>query len=98
MGHFVCILRCADDTFYIGRTSDVGQRFERHCAGDGCRYTASRLPLELVYSEACASIAAALKREQQLKRWTTAKKEALIRGDREQLRRLSRRRRQSGEA
>jgi predicted GIY-YIG superfamily endonuclease len=35
----------------------------------------------MVYSETCTTREAALKRERQLKRWTRAKKEALIAGD-----------------
>jgi predicted GIY-YIG superfamily endonuclease len=38
-------------------------------------------PVRLVYSEAHATRSEAIKRERQLKRWTRAKKEALIAGD-----------------
>jgi len=46
--------------------------------GLGADYTARRCPVHLVYSEACASVAEARRRERQLKGWTPAKKEALI--------------------
>jgi putative endonuclease len=48
-----------------------------------------------VYSERHDSIREAIARERQLKRWTRAKKEALIVGDRETLKHLSKRRRKS---
>jgi predicted GIY-YIG superfamily endonuclease len=46
--------------------------------GSGARYTAARRPVAVVDSERCHSVAAALARQRQLKRWTTAKQEALI--------------------
>jgi predicted GIY-YIG superfamily endonuclease len=44
--------------------------------------------VQLVYSELHADRPAALRRERQLKRWTRAKKEALIAGDLALLKRL----------
>ena len=49
-----------------------------HNAGRGAKYTASRRPVTLVYSERCDSLSAALKREHELKGWTRAQKDALI--------------------
>jgi len=79
--HFVYILRCATDVLYIGETADLDRRLEQHQDGSACSFTASRRPVALVYSEPHATRATALKRERQLKRWTRAKKEALIAGD-----------------
>ena len=77
---FVYILRCADDSFYIGETSNVERRLEKHRDG-ACIYTSTRRPVALAYSEVHPTRKAALQRERQLKGWTRAKKEALIRRD-----------------
>ena len=77
----VYILRCADDSLYIGETNDLESRLIRHRDGMASAFTARRRPVVLAYRETYASRAAALKRERQLKGWTRAKKEALIAGD-----------------
>jgi putative endonuclease len=92
---WVYILRCSDGTLYVGHTSDVHTRERTHNDGCGGCYTALRRPVSLVYSERHDSIREAIARERQLKRWTRAKKEALIVGDRETLKHLSKRRRKS---
>ena len=76
--HFVYMVRCADGTLYTGYARDPRRREQVHNSGRGARYTACRLPVRLVYSEACKSRGAALTREYQLKRLTRVKKEALI--------------------
>jgi len=86
--HYVYILRCRDDVLYIGETSDLAFRFDKHREGSACSFTASRRPVTLVYAEALRTKAAALARERQLKRWTRAKKEALIAGNLTLLKRL----------
>jgi putative endonuclease len=78
---FVYILRCADGSLYIGSTHDVDSRVARHNRGAGCAFTATRCPVRLAYREEHPNMKVALARERQLKRWTRAKKEALISGD-----------------
>ena len=68
--HFVYMVRCADGTLYTGYARDPKQREQVHNSGRGARYTASRLPVSLVYSERCRSLSQALKREHELKGWT----------------------------
>ena len=75
---FVYILRCADDSLYIGEAGNLQARLIKHNEGRASRYTATRRPVRLVFSEAHPDRPSALKRERQLKRWTRAKKEALI--------------------
>ena len=75
---FVYILRCADGTLYTGYALDLDQRCAAHNAGRGARYTAGRRPVEVVYSEACDTVGAALKREHAIKRLSRIDKEALI--------------------
>jgi predicted GIY-YIG superfamily endonuclease len=89
----VYILRCADNTLYVGHTDDLASREKTHNAGRGAGYTAARLPVRIVYSEKCDSETAAIQRERQLKRWSGKKKEALINGDVATLKGLSRCRR-----
>jgi predicted GIY-YIG superfamily endonuclease len=81
-------LRCADDSFYIGETNDVASRVAQHNDGSGAAHTAKHRPVRVVYTEGYDNRLVCLKRERQLKRWTRAKKEALITGDKEALKRL----------
>jgi predicted GIY-YIG superfamily endonuclease len=84
----VYILRCADGTLYTGSTADVQAREAIHNQGKGAKYTAARRPVKIVYSEEHESRSAAQKREYQLKRWSRAKKEALVARDLSALRGL----------
>jgi predicted GIY-YIG superfamily endonuclease len=82
------ILRCNDGALYVGVTHCLDARMARHDDGRGCSFTRQRRPVTLVYTEDFATMRDAMRREKQLKRWTRAKKEALIAGDSERLRRL----------
>ena len=88
---FTYILRCADDTLYVGHTGELASREQTHNDGKGAKYTAARRPVRMIYAEEHSSLLSAIAREQQLKRWTRRKKEALIVGDRAALESLSRR-------
>jgi len=46
--HWVYILRCADNTFYVGHTHDIDARLRWNRAGHGARHTAVRLPVDVV--------------------------------------------------
>ena len=87
----VYILLCGDGSYYVGQTRNLTQRLEQHRAGTATSFTRSRLPVRLAFSEPQATDADAVRRERQIKGWSRAKKEALIRGDLEALHRLSRR-------
>lgn len=89
---FVYILLCSDNSYYVGLTSDLDARVNVHNAGSGATHTRARLPVRLVYSEHHEKEATAVRRERQIKGWSRAKKEALIREDLALLRALSRRR------
>ncbi|MCS3728267.1 GIY-YIG nuclease family protein [Bradyrhizobium betae] len=90
MGIYVYMLRCADGSFYIGSATgeDTSKRIDEHNAGAYPGYTYSRRPIVLVWSEHFDRIAA----ERQLKGWSRAKKEALIRSDWASVSQLARRR------
>lgn len=78
-GWHVYILRCADGSLYTGITTDLARRVEEHNQGgpQGARYTRSRRPVELIYSEEAATRSAAAKREAALKKLDRPAKLAL---------------------
>ena len=71
----VYILRCSDGSLYTGITNDLPKRLKAHTAGRASKYTRSRLPVRLAYSEPQKSKSAALKREAAIKRMSRAEKE-----------------------
>lgn len=87
---FCYILRCVDGSCYVGSTDDLTSRLIKHSDGSASHYTAARRPVTLVYAEEAPSIQMARAREQQIKGWTRAKKEALISGAVDRLKGLSR--------
>jgi len=89
MAFWVYLLRCADGSYYTGHTDDLDTRIGEHVAGACGGYTATRLPVALAYSQECATRIEALTAERQIKGWSRAKKEALIRGDWEEISRLA---------
>jgi predicted GIY-YIG superfamily endonuclease len=86
--HFVYVLRCADNSLYIGETPDLVARLAKHHDGSASTFTAQRRPVTMVYAEEYQDRHAALLRERQLKTWTRRKKEALVAGDLPALKRL----------
>jgi putative endonuclease len=75
---WVYMLRCADGSLYTGWSNDVGKRLARHEAGKASRYTASRLPVALVYEAAMRDRSAARREEARIKRLARAAKLQLI--------------------
>lgn len=91
-GAYLYIVRCADRSFYIGTTrTSLEIRIAQHNAGTFPGYTSTRRPVELVYSQWFERITDAIESERKLKRWSRAKKEALIRGDMASLHSLAKR-------
>ena len=87
---YVYILECADDSFYVGITNDVGRRFIEHSTGiHEDSYTNSRRPVKLVFCRQFNNPMKAIKYEKQVKGWTRAKKLALINNDINSLHELS---------
>lgn len=85
---FVYILLCNNGSYYIGSSNNVDQRVKDHLNGKGGRFTRSHKPQKLVYTEELPNKSEALKREAQLKTWSRAKKEAIIAGNLELLKKL----------
>ncbi|MET4039497.1 GIY-YIG nuclease family protein [Bradyrhizobium sp. RT6a] len=94
MGIYVYMLRCADGSFYIGSATgdDTSSRVDQHNAGTYPGYTFSRRPVVLVWSEYFDRITDGIAAERQLKGWSRAKKEALIKSDWDSVSQLARRR------
>ncbi|WP_068031873.1 GIY-YIG nuclease family protein [Rhodoplanes sp. Z2-YC6860] len=91
-GAYLYILRCSDSSYYVGTTrADLEVRVAQHNAGLFGGYTATRRPVALIFSQHFESITDAIETERQVKGWTRAKKEALIRGDWDRLKLLARR-------
>ena len=79
-------------SFYVGSTQNLATRIKTHNDGRGAAHTFKHRPFRLVYSERFLSETEASARERQLKRWSHEKKAALIEGNLERLKRLSKRR------
>ena len=78
-GNWVCyLLRCADDSLYCGISNDLDRRLVAHNAGTASKYTRTRTPVELVYTESCSDRSAASRRELQIKRMSRSEKQDLI--------------------
>jgi predicted GIY-YIG superfamily endonuclease len=90
--HYVYILRCANDSFYVGSAQDLNSRVKAHNDGRGAAYTFKHRPVHLVYSEVFDSDIVAVTRERQLKRWSHEKKRALVEANVERLKHVSKHR------
>jgi putative endonuclease len=86
---FVYIVRCADDSLYVGWTDNVDARVAMHNEGRGGRYTMRRRPVTLAWIEAHDTAESARLRERQLKGWSATKKRALIANDPASLKHLA---------
>jgi putative endonuclease len=79
---FVYILKCSDKTYYTGVTSNLSKRLDEHHEGKHKNsYTFKRRPLKLVFYAEFTDINIAFEKEKQIKKWSKAKKEALINGE-----------------
>ncbi len=74
----IYIIKCADGTFYTGITNDLDKRLKAHDAGLGAKYTKSRGPVKLAYTETAPDRSAASKREYSIKKLSRTEKLVLI--------------------
>jgi len=86
--YYLYILRNVHNRLYIGQTNNLKQRMNDHKTHHGAKFIKDYGDFELVYSEEYLTRAESMRREKQLKHWTVAKKEALIAGDLELLKKL----------
>ena len=77
--YYTYIIECADGTYYTGYTDDPARREKVHNSGKGARYTRSRLPVRMIYTEEFETKSEAMKREYAIKQLTRSKKEEIIR-------------------
>jgi putative endonuclease len=81
---FVYLLRCADDSFYCGWTTDVERRLAAHRSGTASRYTRSRRPVEIALVIPVLDRSAALREEARVKQLPRAAKLRLIEASRDE--------------
>jgi putative endonuclease len=82
------ILRCSNGQFYTGSTKNLERRLAQHQAGEGANFTRKHLPVKLIYFEEYVRVSEAFYREKQVQRWSHAKKEALIAGHYDKIKKL----------
>ena len=78
MTAYTYILKCADNTFYTGWTTNLENRLKTHNQGKGAKYTRSRLPVILLYYEEFQTKKEAMHREAAIKKLSRSQKERLI--------------------
>ena len=86
--HFY-ILECTGSHFYIGSCKNLDQRFKAHSQNIGAEFTKRYKPIRIAYHEIFPTRAEAMAREAQVKKWSQAKKQALIAGNMKRLKQLS---------
>ncbi|PZA12413.1 GIY-YIG nuclease family protein [Rhodopseudomonas palustris] len=93
-GIYVYMQHCADGSYYIGSATgeDLSNRIKQQNAGTFPGYTSRRRPVTPVWSEHFDRITDGIAAERQVKGWSRAKKEALMRGDWTSVRQFARRR------
>jgi putative endonuclease len=75
----VYILECSDGSYYVGVSNNPERRLLEHNEGlDPDSYTFSRRPVEIVWCEFYSSPAFAISIEEKIKKWSRAKKKAII--------------------
>ena len=89
MKGYMYIVECSNGAFYTGSTRDLEERIEEHNNGEGANFTRKHKPVELIYYEEFDWIDDAFDREKQVQGWSRKKKEALIKGNTEDLNLLS---------
>ncbi len=78
---WVYILECSDGSYYTGSTTNLEQRLVDHNTGRYGGYTSLRLPVTLLWSHGFSDYRDAFAFERKIKRWSRAKKEALMQAD-----------------
>ena len=75
---FVYIIKCKDNSYYTGITSNIEKRITEHNSGLTLSIQPSKRPVELMYYEKHINREEAAKREREIKGWSRKKKENLI--------------------
>jgi predicted GIY-YIG superfamily endonuclease len=80
MNYFTYIILCDNNKYYVGHSSDVDRRFERHFNKNGAKFTAQNTPIKILWKQELNTEIEAIRREKQIKGWSRDKKENLING------------------
>jgi putative endonuclease len=77
------MVRCSDNSLYTGITKNIEKRLHEHNSGNKCgaKYTRSRGPVSLVYTEKAESHSHAAKREHEIKKMDKQSKEKMLLND-----------------
>jgi len=87
---YLYIVKCSDDSFYIGVTNNLEKRLVEHNNGVNQEsYTYTRRPVELLFHGIFTDYNLAFEWETKIKKWSRAKKQALIDGEFDLLKSLS---------
>ncbi|MBF0780389.1 MULTISPECIES: GIY-YIG nuclease family protein [unclassified Granulicatella] len=77
--HYFYVLKCADNTYYAGYTTDVNRRVHEHNTSEkGAKYTKVRRPVMLIYTEKYDTRSLATKAEARFKKLSRTQKEAFL--------------------
>ena len=77
---YLYILKCRNNSYYTGITTDIPTRIDKHNSGKGAKYTRTHRPVRLVYFEELETEREARKRESEIKSWRREMKERLVGG------------------
>lgn len=80
MNYFTYIIQCENSKYYVGHTNNISQRFGRHLLKQGAEFTKQNKPVRVIWYQKFNNEIDAVDREKQLKGWSRAKKEKLIKG------------------
>ena len=82
-GWHLYLVRTAGGSLYTGVTTDIARRFAEHQAGapKGARSLRGKGPLTLAFHAPAGNRSRAQSLEWRIKRWSRARKEALVRGE-----------------
>ena len=87
---YMYILKCKNGAYYVGHTDNIDKRISEHHQGliESC-YTKKMRPVELIFVQDFCTRDAAFHAERQVKGWSRKKKEALMRGNWEEIQELN---------
>ena len=93
MVYYVYLAKNSQAVIYVGQTTNLSKRINRHNSKQGGKFTSdNQNTFEIVYYEKYLTRKEAMNREMQIKKWSRAKKEALIEKNFNKLHQLSKKR------
>lgn len=78
MKYFTYILKCFDNSYYAGSTSNLHQRIKQHNLGKAVDFTSKRLPCIIIWYKKYKTRKEAIQKELEIKKFSRKKKENLI--------------------